>query len=255
MPVPGNKSTPETQAKQQSRVASDVSNHTDVTAFVKQARTLAAVAPASGPAQGRLIFAMDATASRQPSWDSAAVLQAEMFDAVAGIGSTLDIQLVFFRGISECKASAWYRDAARLRDSMTKVTCRAGHTQLARVLGHVEGQARDKKINALIYVGDCLEEDIDNLAGLAGQLALKGIKAFMFQEGYDVKAETAFREIARITGGAFARFDASAAGRLRDLLGAVASYAVGGINALEEYGHKTSSQDVKLLGSQLRKPR
>ena len=81
--MPGNKSTPETQAKQQSRVASDVSNHTDVTAFVKQARTLAAVAPASGPAQGRLIFAMDATASRQPSWDSAAVLQAEMFDAVA----------------------------------------------------------------------------------------------------------------------------------------------------------------------------
>ena len=97
--MPGNKSTPETQAKQQSRVASDVSNHTDVTAFVKQARTLAAVAPASGPAQGRLIFAMDATASRHPSWDSAAVLQAEMFDAVAGIGSTLDIQLVFFRGI------------------------------------------------------------------------------------------------------------------------------------------------------------
>lgn len=253
--MPGNKSTPETQARQQNHAASDVSDHTDVAAFVKQARSLAAVAPASGPAQGRLIFAMDATASRQPSWDNAAVLQAEMFDAVSANRNTLDIQLVFFRGISECRASVWCRDATKLRDIMTKVTCRAGHTQLGRVLGHVESQATDKKINALIYVGDCLEEDIDNLAGLAGQLALKGVKAFMFQEGYDVTAEAAFREIARITGGAFARFDASAADRLRDLLGAVASYAVGGIAALEEYGNKTSSQEVRLLGSQLRKSR
>ncbi|WP_404421067.1 VWA domain-containing protein [Thalassospira australica] len=248
------KTTSAKQTTQKGHLAPGYSSRTDVDAFLDKARVLANVAPASGPAKGRLIFAMDATASRQPSWDNAAVLQAEMFDAVSETGSTLDIQLVFFRGLSECKASGWCRDATKLRDFMTKVTCQAGHTQLARVLGHVEGQARDKKINALIYVGDCLEEDLDNLAGLAGQLALKGIKAFMFQEGYDPKAETAFREIARITGGAFARFDANAADRLRDLLGAVASYAVGGIVALDEYGSKKSSQEVKLLGNQLRKP-
>ncbi len=244
---------PKEKTASKNNITPEASSRADVAAFLTKANTLAKGAPASGPANGRLIFAMDATASRQPSWDNAAVLQAEMFDAVSGIGSTLDIQLVFFRGLSECKASGWCRDASRLRDYMTKVSCRAGHTQLGRVLTHVEGQARDKKINALIYVGDCFEEDLDNLAGVAGQLALKGVRAFMFQEGFDPKAETAFREIARITGGAFARFDANAADHLRALLGAVASFAVGGIAALDDYAGRNAAKDVKLLSAQLRK--
>jgi len=195
---------------------------------------------------------MDATASRQPSWDRAAEIQAEMFDAVDGVGA-LDIQLVFFRGLSECKASGWCRNAKSLRDYISKVSCHAGHTQIERVLAHVEREAVNGKVDALIYVGDCIEENPDHLAPIAGKLALKGVKAFMFQEGYDRDASFAFGEIARITGGAFMQFDASSAKKLRDLLGAVASYAVGGQNGLSVYQKKTGSDDVLKLGHQLRK--
>ncbi|MBC44631.1 MULTISPECIES: VWA domain-containing protein [Thalassospira] len=232
----------------------ETSGAEEVADFIGKARELSVRAPSSGPAQGRLIFAMDATASRQPSWDRAAEIQAEMFDSVDGVGA-LDVQLVFFRGLSECKSSGWCRNAKSFRDYITKVTCRAGHTQIERVLAHVEREAGDKKIDALIYVGDCIEENPDHLAPIAGKLALKGVKAFMFQEGHDRDAAFAFGEIARITGGAFMQFDASAAGKLRDLLGAVASYAVGGQSGLSIYQQKTKSDDVLRLGHQLRKPR
>lgn len=235
-------------------IIAETSGAEEVADFLGKARDLAVHAPASGPAQGRLIFAMDATASRQPSWDHAAEIQAEMFEAVDGVGA-LDVQLVFFRGLSECKSSGWCRNAKSFRDYITKVTCRAGHTQIERVLAHVEREAQDKKIDALIYVGDCIEENPDHLAPIAGKLALKGVKAFMFQEGHDRDAAFAFGEIARITGGAFMQFDAHAAGKLRDLLGAVASYAVGGQSALAIYQQKTGSEDVLRLGHQLRKPR
>ncbi|MBC05289.1 VWA domain-containing protein [Thalassospira sp.] len=235
-------------------ITAETSGAKEVADFLGKARELAVHAPSSGPAQGRLIFAMDATASRQPSWDHAAVIQAEMFDAVDGVGA-LDVQLVFFRGLSECKSSGWCRNAKSFRDYITKVTCRAGHTQIERVLAHVEREAGDKKIDALIYVGDCIEENPDHLAPIAGKLALKGVKAFMFQEGHDRDAAFAFGEIARITGGAFMQFDASAAGKLRDLLGAVASYAVGGQEGLSIYQKKTGSEEVLRLGHQLRKPR
>ncbi len=233
-------------------IVAETSKKQEVADFLSKARDLSVRAPAAGPAQGRLIFAMDATASRQPSWDSATMLQAEMFDAVSGLGA-LDIQLVFFRGLSECKASGWCRDAAVFGNYMTKVSCRAGHTQIERVLAHVEREAANKKIDALIYVGDCIEENPDDLAPIAGKLALKGVKAFMFQEGFDRKAQFAFGEIARITDGAFMQFDASAVQKLRDLLGAVASYAVGGQDGLAVYQEKTGSNDVLLLGNQLRK--
>ncbi|RCK23636.1 hypothetical protein TH8_14655 [Thalassospira profundimaris] len=230
----------------------DTSSSREVDDFLKNARDLAVHAPASGPSQGRLIFAMDATASRQPSWDRAAEIQAEMFDAVDGIGA-LDIQLVFFRGLSECKASGWCRNAGTLRNYISKVSCHAGHTQIERVLAHVEREADTHNINALIYVGDCIEENPDHLAPIAGRLALKGVKAFMFQEGNDRDASFAFGEIARITGGAFMQFDAHSAAKLRKLLGAVASYAVGGHDGLSLYQKKTGSDDVLMLGHQLRK--
>ena len=54
----------------------------------------------------------------------------------------------------------------------------------------------------------------------------------MFQEGHDVAAEQAFREIARLTGGAWCRFDPGAAAQLRELLRAAAAYAAGGREAL-----------------------
>ncbi|MHA1524964.1 MAG: VWA domain-containing protein [Alphaproteobacteria bacterium] len=189
--------------------------------------------PASG-GRGRLIFAMDATMSRQPTWDRACALQAEMFQVTAAIGG-LDVQLVYFRGFGECKASRWVGDGASLATIMSKIECRGGYTQLGRILKHALDQAAAKPVGALVYVGDCLEEPIDPLAQLAGELGLVKVPVFMFHEGGEATAALGFREIARLSGGAYCHFDAGAAGQLRDLLRAVAVYASGGRIALENF--------------------
>ncbi len=218
-----------------------------VAEFLGKLRELPAQTPVSG--RGRLIFAMDATMSRQPTWDMALGLQAEMFRAVKKVGG-LDVQLVYFRGFGECRASKWVSDPDALARLMTTVSCRGGHTQIAKVLRHATRESAKAKVNALIYVGDCMEENVDDLAHLAGELALLGTPVFVFQEGADARAEQAFREIARLTRGAFCRFDRGAAEELGELLRAVAVYATGGLRALQDMNHKGAG--TRLLLEQLK---
>ena len=87
-------------------------------------------------------------------------------------------------------------------------------------------------MRAVVFVGDAMEEPIDQLCVKAGELGLLKVPVFMFQEGHDEVAEPAFREIARLTGGAWCRFDPGAAAQLRELLRAAAAYAAGGREAL-----------------------
>lgn len=210
----------------------------------KVARTPAVAT--SGP-RGRLIFALDATMSRQPTWDLAISLQSRMFEAAAGSGG-LDVQLVYFRGLGECRASRFVTDGKGLAGLMEKIDCRGGQTQIGRVLQHALKEAREKKVAALVYVGDAMEENPDTLAAAAGELGLMGLKAFMFHEGADRRAAATFREIARLTGGVYAAFDAAAPKRLADLLAAVAAYAAGGRVALEKQG----GDAARLLLTQMR---
>ena len=207
------------------------SSRGEIDAFLSRARTLAT--PVEG--RGRLIFALDATMSRQPTWDTACRLQAEMFDEAGKVGG-LSVQLVYYRGFKECRASRWVSDTSALRDLMTGIQVRGGHTQIGRVLGHARKEARKEKVGAMVFVGDALEEPIDSVAQKAGELGLLGVKAFVFQEGNDPAVERGFREIARLTGGAYARFDTNAAGQLAELLRAAAVYAAGGMKALESRG-------------------
>ena len=200
----------------------------DVDTFLAQVKATPPVAKAGN---GRLIFAMDATMSRQPTWDAALQTQAQMFSEAGSVGG-LDVQLVYFRGFGECRASKWVSNADALARLMTTVDCRGGNTQILKVLKHIRKEAEASKVDAVVYVGDCMEENVDHLCQLAGELGLLGVKMFMFQEGSDAVAERSFREIARLTGGAYSRFDASSARQLRELLGAVAAYAAGGRAAL-----------------------
>src|SRR5688572_29405752 len=130
---------------------------------------------------------MDATMSRQPTWDMALALQADMFHAVKEVGG-LDVQLVYFRGTGECRASKWVGNPDALASLMTTVECHGGYTQIRKVLAHARQEAEKKKVNALVYVGDCMEEDADDLCGRAGELALHGVPMFLFQEGHDARA-------------------------------------------------------------------
>ena len=205
----------------------------DVDAFLR--RVSATPAPVRQGETGRLMFAMDATASREPSWDRACQIQGEMFDATASLGG-LSVQLVYYRGFGECRASKWVRDSRALVRAMTAVHCLGGHTQIRKVLRHALDETQVQRVHALVFVGDCMEEDVDELCAIAGELGLRGVPAFMFHEGPDPAAALAFRQIARLTKGAYLRFDASSARQLKELLGAVAVYAAGGRKALTDYG-------------------
>jgi hypothetical protein len=227
-------------------VAEKRSTRSEIDAFLKDVRTLMP----HGSGQGRLIFAMDATMSRQPSWDLALELQADMFKAVKTAGG-LDVQLVYFRGYNECQASKWVGDPDALARLMRQVSCAGGFTQIGKVLSHARRESAAAKVNALVYVGDAMEEDVDRLAGLAGELGMIGTPVFVFQEGRDAKVERAFREIARLSRGAYAPFDAGSARQLRELLTAVAVYAAGGRKALKHFSEESKSGEALRLLEQL----
>jgi hypothetical protein len=195
--------------------------------------------------RGRLIFAMDATASREPTWDTACQIQGQMFTETTALGG-LDIQLCYYRGFGEFEVTTWLSTSAHLLARMSGVRCLGGQTQIEKVLRHVITEAKKKKVNALVFVGDCMEEDIDELCQLAGELGLLGVPVFIFHEGYEPIAERAFKQIARLTRGAYCHFDVGSAQQLRDLLSAVAVYAAGGRRALQDFGQRKGGVILQL---------
>ncbi|WP_075220018.1 hypothetical protein [Acuticoccus yangtzensis] len=210
------------------------STRSDIDAFLARAK---ATAPATGGARGRLIFALDATMSRQPTWDKASHIQGEMFAEAAAVGG-LDMQLVYFRGFGECRASKWLSDGARLGDMMSRIDCRAGRTQISKVLARALDETRKSPVQALVYVGDAMEENIDLLGERAGQLGMLRVPIFIFQERRDPAATRAFAEMARLSKGAHLTLDGASGAELARLLKAVAVYAAGGVTALSDRSAK-----------------
>ncbi len=225
----------------------DKSGSADVDRFL---RTVAQTPPPQPEGRGRLIFALDATASRGPTWDRACEIQGQMFIETGALGG-LEVQMVYYRGFGEFEAAPWATSAEDMVRRMTGVYCLGGHTQIGKVLAHATRENKRKKVNALVFVGDCVEEDVDDLCAMAGELGLRGVPAFIFQEGDEPTATQAFKQIVRLTHGAHCRFDLSSAKQLRDLLSAVAVYAAGGRKALENYGRRAGSE-VRQLASQIK---
>lgn len=230
--VPANRET--------SVLKTETSSASDIAHFLQRAKVT------SNKSNGRLIFAMDATMSRQPTWDQASQIQASMFE-VAGRKTDLSVQLVYFRGYGECRASKWVSNPNALLGLMTGIQCKGGMTQISKVLKHASKEGAKKKVAALVFIGDAMEEEIDQLCDLAGKLGVQGIKTFMFQEGNDPVCETAFREIARLSTGAYMKLSSNSAKELEMLLSAVAAYASGGYTALEAKRDKTSQALLEQL--------
>jgi len=220
----------------------------EIEAFLDTVKSLGPAVTAGK--RGRLIFALDATMSRQPTWDTACTLQADMFREAASIGG-LDIQLVYFRGLGECAASGWVAGSDKLAALMSGISCRGGQTQIGKVLSHARQENARRPVQALVFVGDAMEEAVDDLCAAAGELGLLNVPVFMFQEGHDPVAENAYREIARLSRGAYCRFDTGAAHELRELLRAVAAYAAGGIKALADLSARQAG-GARLLLAQLK---
>jgi len=227
----------------QGEIAKPHSDKSAIDAFVRQARALAP----QGTGEGRLILALDATMSRQPTWDLACEIQARMFDAVGKAGA-LQVQLVYYRGFGECAASRFVSNTDALKNLMAKIDCRGGHTQIRKVLSHTLKEHARAKVNALVFIGDAMEEEVDDLAAKAGELGLKGVPVFVFQEGNDPVATGAFKEIARLSRGAWFRFDRDAADTLAKLLSAVAIFATGGLKALAARGRPEDHLMLEHLG-------
>ena len=221
----------------------DKSSNKDITSFLNKVAAMPVVKKAGE--RGRLIFAMDATASREATWDHACHLQGEMFNETATLGG-LDIQLAYYRGFSEFHAAPWYANAKDLLQRMSAVQCLGGHTQIAKVLRHTIAETKQKKVNALVFVGDCMEENVDELCQLAGQLAILSVPVFIFHEGFEPIAAKAFQQIAQLSNGAYCPFDAGSAKQLKELLSAVAVYAAGGQAALEDFNKRAGRPVLRL---------
>jgi len=215
----------------------------EVHAFLDKLARTPAVHASTG--RGRLLFAMDATASREPSWDRACHIQGEMFQATDGLGG-LEVQLIYFRGFGECKASKWMDRSGTLIRAMTSVRCLGGRTQIGRVLKHTIAETKKRKVDAMVLVGDAIEEEVDELCAFAGELGVLGVPVFAFQEGNDQAATLAFRQFATLTGGAYCRFESSSASQLKDLLAAVAVFAAGGRKALADFSRRTGGATAQI---------
>ena len=219
------------------------STRTDVNAFL--AKVAATPVKKVGVNPGRLIFALDATASRQPTWDHACQLQGEMFQETTTLGG-IEIQLAYFRGFGEFKVSPWAQDSDSLLRQMSSVYCLAGETQIKKVLRHAAEETKKNTVDALVYVGDSVEEDVDVLGKLAGELGILGVPVFIFQEGHDAIAEFAFKQITKLSNGAYCRLDQFSAKALKELLRAVAVFAAGGKLALDAYANQQGGPVLRI---------
>ena len=199
---------------------------------------------------GKIIFALDATASRQAVWDMATSIQGSMFREVDSIGS-LEVKLLYYSGISECRVSKWISNSAKLETLMEKVKCKAGRTQICRVLDYVNSISSHDRINALIFVGDSVEESHNSLTNSAAKLGLLGIPLYVFHEGYDIQARNTFKTIARLTKGACFSFDSSTPRTLSMLLRGVASFIVGGSKSLDCFAKENGAEGL-LIAKKLR---
>ncbi|PCH59887.1 MAG: hypothetical protein COC19_06590 [SAR86 cluster bacterium] len=232
--------------KQANKNNKTLSSSGDVKNFLAKVNSL----PTATQANARLVFSLDATASRQASWDQACHLQTQMFLSTQALGS-LQIQLCYFRGFKQFFYSDWQTDSAGLLRLMSGIRCEAGATQLQKLLRHVVSENTIKPVKSVVFIGDAMEESRDILCQLAGELGLLNIPLFIFQEGDDASARQCFQEMARLSNGAYSHFDSSSIEQLKELLKAVAVYCAGGLKALRDFSQH-SNQQVKRLEQQLK---
>lgn len=216
----------------------------ELDAFIDKMQQTPVIFSAGG--EGRVLFALDATASRQLTWDHACHLQNSMFMEAGKIGGLM-MKLCYFRGFQQFHQSDWLTDSHSLLNIMQQVSCAAGHTQIGKVLNLALKETRIKSVQAVIYIGDCMEEPVDNLCQKAGELGLLSTPVFIFQEGNELIAKRAFKEVARLSGGAYHSFNSASSHLLKQLLNAVAVYASGGKKALQHFAQDKDPAITRLL--------
>lgn len=215
--------------------------------FLDKVRNLPPAVRGQSGQYSRIGFIIDATASRQTTWDMASQVQGEMLDTLSGINIPLSLQVLWFRGFQELKKTPWSSDGKKLAQLMSAVSCQAGQTQIERSLREILRQSRQQQIRAAVFIGDCCEEPEKPLLELAGKLALVNTPLFVFQEGHNQTASAVFDKICARSGGAWCQFSQSSPGMLLELLSAVAIFATGGAAALAQLPSPRHPETRQLL--------
>jgi hypothetical protein len=183
------------------------------------------------PSRPRLVFAVDATASREPAWAAARQVTDALVRALPG---ELDVALAVHGGSRVHTFTEFTNSPATLRDRAAGVACLAGMTRLLPILAT---SLKRQAVRVIVYCGDVFEENLGAGRELADSLGARGVKLIVLHDTADPSARRdaeVFWDLAKRTGGCVLPFDANAPGKLRDLLSAVAVYAVGGEQLLRE---------------------
>ncbi|MCD8566387.1 MAG: VWA domain-containing protein [Alphaproteobacteria bacterium] len=189
---------------------------------------------------GRVGFIIDATGSRESTWNEAQKIQTDMFSSVAGKGG-LKLKLTHFGG-STLSVHEWMDDPNAVASKMKEVSCMLGLTQIIKALEAFLVDNPKEAASSIILVGDSFEENIEELGPFCEKLKNQGTKVFSFLEGDDLQAKQAFSMLSEKTGGAFAVFGKDMP--LEDLCQGVALMAVGGTAALRHLKNKAAAQTL-----------
>jgi hypothetical protein len=218
------------------------------------------------PDRGCLGMVIDATASRDASWNAAKKIQRQLFARVSG-DNRMVLRLVVMRG-GGFKDYGWHTDGEKLGSLIDRMQTDSGNTRIVDSLRAFIREPGGHKPAALILVGDCCEEKNADVLNAARELSQNGIRVYAFHEtvggttdrrANNSNAENLFRQVAAITGGAFAKFGNGMP--LADLCNAVAAYCAGGEEALKALGRRgdraaqqlSAPRQVLLPGPALRK--
>ncbi len=146
------------------------------TAVTAAAATLPTLSHAEPPVEAgasggpRLIFAVDATASREPAWTAARRVTDALVKALPG---ELDVALAVHGGSRVHTFTAFTKDAATLRDRAAGVACEAGLTRLLPILS---ASLKHQAVRVVVYIGDVFEESLNQGRRLADAMGAQGTK-------------------------------------------------------------------------------
>lgn len=208
------------------------------------------------PSKGRLIIALDLTSSRAESLRQAQKATTQMFDAIEAVGAVA-VKLVYYRGDHECKAGAWHDDAEAITGAMLSLCCKAGNTQIARVLKLA--LAEKEKPSGVVFIGDHCEDNPEELLNLAATLGKRSIPLFVFHEVVDhdsraLDARPVFERMAKLSGGVYSEFRPDSGAVMRELLSTVAAFSAAGHEGVKQVAQPVTAPARQLQSSLLMLP-
>src|SRR5262249_45195432 len=121
-------------------------------------------AETSTPSRPRLVFAVDATASREPAWAAARQVTDALVKALPG---ELDVALAVHGGARVHTFTEFTNNPATLRDRAAGISCIAGMTRLLPILAT---SLKRQAVRVIVYIGDVFEENLAAGRELANSL-------------------------------------------------------------------------------------